>query len=92
MLPRFRLSPKHVIARGEAPWQSRNFFAQILWFFASIYGIPTPVCALARNDVEFFCPVFSYTTSVHFLGNPVGSSRGLSHFCSQMTPSQRPIL
>ena len=31
-------------------------------------------------------------TSVHFFGNAVGVSRGLSHFCSQMTPSQRPIL
>ena len=32
------------------------------------------------------------TTSVHFFGNAVGVSRGFSHFCSQMTPSQRPIL
>ena len=34
----------------------------------------------------------NYTTSVHFLGKAVGWSRGFSHFCSQMTPSQRPIL
>ena len=34
----------------------------------------------------------NYTTSVHFWGKEVGSPRGLSHFWSQMTPSQRPIL
>ena len=35
----FRLK-KHVIARGAAPWQSRNFFAQVWWVFTSIYEIP----------------------------------------------------
>ena len=37
-------------------------------------------------------PAVGYTTSVHFLGKAVGWSRGFSHFWSQMTPSQRPIL
>ena len=29
-----------IIARGAAPWQSRNFFAQVWWVFTSIYEIP----------------------------------------------------
>ena len=49
----YSLSQKHVIARSEATWQSRNGFARALWVIDSIYGIPTPVCALARNDVVF---------------------------------------
>lgn len=33
-----------------------------------------------------------YITSVHLNGNCAGASRAFSRFCSQMTPSQRPIL
>ena len=40
---------------GRSPTrQSRNFFAQVSRVFTSIDGIPTPVCALAWNDVWFF--------------------------------------
>ena len=34
----------------------------------------------------------NHTTSVHLSGKCAGVSRGFSCFCSQITPSQRPIL
>ena len=35
-------------------WQSPNFLGNFSTVFTSIKGIPTPVCALARNDTHFF--------------------------------------
>ena len=47
---------KHVIARRAEPdvaipWIFKHFCSMI-GGFSSIYGIATPVCALARNDVR----------------------------------------
>ena len=46
--------------------------------------------AVCLNNADKHIPY--YITSVHFFGNCAGASRAFSHFCSQMTPSQRPIL
>ena len=48
-------------------WQSPNFFGRFSSYFPSNRGIPTPVCALARNDTYFFDTLRRCRLSRHLL-------------------------